>query len=61
MAQSLADVILHMVFSTKERLPLIKPAIEEELYQYISGVCKNHNCPVIKINGVEDHIHILLQ
>ena len=61
MAQSLADIILHIVFSTKGRLPLIKPAIEEELYRYISGVCKNLNCPVIKINGVEDHIHILLQ
>jgi putative transposase len=61
MAQSLADIILHIVFSTKERLPLIKPSVEEELYSYISGVCKKLNSPVIKINGVEDHIHILLQ
>jgi REP element-mobilizing transposase RayT len=61
MAQSLADIILHIVFSTKERLPLIKPSIEDELYRYISGVCINNNYPIIKINGVEDHIHILLQ
>jgi len=61
MAQSLADIILHIVFSTKGRIPLIQPAVEEELYRYISGVCNNLNCPIIKINGVEDQIHILLQ
>lgn len=60
MAQSLADIILHIVFSTKERLPMIKPTTEEDLYGYISGICNNLKCPVIKINGVEDHIHILL-
>lgn len=61
MAQSLADVILHFVFSTKERRPWIQPDVEEELYKYIGGVCRNLQSPVIKINGVEDHIHILLQ
>ena len=61
MAQSLADIILHCIFSTKERTPWIQPDVEEELYQYISGVCRNLNSPVIKINGVEDHIHVLLQ
>jgi len=61
MSQSLNDIILHIVFSTKERRPWIQVAIENELYQYICGVCRNLNCPVIKINGVEDHVHILLQ
>lgn len=61
MAQSLADIIIHFVFSTKDRQPLIQSAVEEELYQYICGVCRNHRCPVISINGVEDHIHLLLQ
>jgi REP element-mobilizing transposase RayT len=60
MAQSLANIILHIVFSTKDRRPLIRPQIEDELYKYIAGVCKNLHCPLIKINGVEDHIHILL-
>ncbi len=60
MAQSLSDIILHIVFSTKDREPLIHHHLEEELYKYICGVCRNLECPVIKINGVEDHIHILL-
>ena len=61
MSQSLADIILHLVFSTKGRQPWIKPDIEEELFKYICGICQNLDCPVIKINGVEDHIHILFQ
>ncbi len=61
MSQSLIDIPLHLVFSTKERTPWIQPDIEEELYQFISGVCRNIGCTVIKINGVEDHIHVLAQ
>ncbi len=61
MAQSLADFILLFVFSTKGRNPWVQSAVEEQLYQYISGVCRNLDSPVIKINGVEDHIHVLLQ
>ena len=61
MSQSLVDIILHLVFSTKERRPWIKPDVEEELYQYIFGVGRNLGCPIIKINGVEDHIHVLIQ
>lgn len=61
MAQSLCDIVLHVVFSTKERQGWLLPKIEEELYKYISGVCKNNDCSVIRINGMKDHLHILLQ
>ena len=60
MSQSLVDVPLHFVFSTKDRIPFIKPEIEEELHQYICGMSRKLGCPIIKINSVEDHIHILL-
>ena len=60
MVQSLADIVLHIVFSTKERKPWIDAMNEPELHAYICGICRNLNCPVIKINGVEDHIHVLL-
>ncbi len=60
MAQTFADIILHIVFSTKERQPWILPEIEQELFQYICGVARNLKSPVIAINGVEDHVHILL-
>lgn len=60
MAQSLADILLHIVFSTKERKLWIDEVNEPELHAYICGICQNLDCPVIKINGVEDHIHVLL-
>ena len=59
MSQSLTDIILHIVFSTKNRQPWILPEVEQELFQYICGVANNLKCPVIRINGVEDHVHIL--
>ena len=60
MAQSLADIVIHIVFSTKERKPWIDAVNEPELHAYICGICRNLDCPVIKINGAEDHIHVLL-
>ena len=60
MAQSLSDIILHIVFSTKDRNPWIDTAIQSELNSYICTVSRNLECPVIQVNGVEDHIHILL-
>ncbi len=59
MAQSLSKVYLHIIFSTKNRDPLILPDIENELHSYIAGILKNLNCPTIKINGTKDHIHML--
>jgi len=60
MTQSLTDIPVHIVFSTKDRQSWIKNEIEDELYQYICGICRNLKSPIIQINGVEDHIHILL-
>ena len=50
----------HIVFSTKKRQRTIPLDRRERINQYISGVIKNKNCEPIKVNGIEDHIHILL-
>ena len=60
MSQSLSDILLHIIFSTKDRCPIILPDIEEELYRYISSITVSHDCPVIKIGGVSDHLHMLI-
>lgn len=60
MSQSLADLIIHIVFSTKERYPWIETEVEEELHAYIGGICRNLGCPLIQINGTNDHLHLLL-
>ena len=49
----------HLVFSTKNRLPLITPALESDLYSYLGGILKKLNGTPIEINGVEDHVHVL--
>ena len=59
MPQSLAQIYLHIVFSTKNRDPFISANIESELYAYIGGTIKNLNAFPIIISGMEEHIHIL--
>jgi len=59
MGQSLAQVYLHLIFSTKKRYPFITEEIESELFAYIGGVIKQHKGIPFCINGTSDHIHIL--
>ena len=60
MPQSLARVVLHVVFSTKNRVPFLKnPKLRARLHAYMAGVLQNIGCEPILINGVEDHVHIL--
>lgn len=59
MGQSLAQIYIHVVFGTKGRKDIIKPEIEEKLHSYMAGIFKNMNSPILKINSVPDHIHIL--
>lgn len=60
MPQSLASVLLHLVFSTKRRQPFITYEIETELYSYLATVFRACESPVLKIGGDRDHIHVLL-
>ena len=51
----------HIVFATKYRTPcLTDAAFREELYRCMGQICKNKNCFPIAINGIEDHVHILV-
>ncbi|GHT34709.1 transposase [Bacteroidia bacterium] len=58
MAQSLSKVYVHITFSTKKRYPFIDNGIQEELWAYIGGVCKDLECNPIRVGGHRDHIHI---
>jgi len=59
MAQSLVKNYIHIVFSTKHRFPFIDEPIENELFNYMGGVCKNLECQPIIIGGHSDHVHLL--
>ena len=59
MSQSLANIVVHLVFSTKGRRQVLRDEERGQLHAYITGVLKNHDSPLIEINSVRDHIHIL--
>jgi REP element-mobilizing transposase RayT len=59
MAQSLANIYVHLIFSTKNREPLIRDELRVELHAYMATVLANLKCPAVLINSVEDHVHIL--
>jgi len=59
MGQSLVQNYLHIIFSTKNRQPLIKKHVEAELHAYLGGICNRLECQAIKVGGYIDHIHIL--
>jgi REP element-mobilizing transposase RayT len=59
MGQSLVKNYIHLIFSTKNREPSIKQDYEEELFKYLGGVCKAHDCAPIQVGGHLDHVHIL--
>ncbi len=60
MPQSLSAVYIHLVFSTKERRPLLRDAARRgSLHAYLGSISKNLDCPPILVGGTEDHVHLL--
>lgn len=59
MPQSLANIYVHLIFSTKDRQPLLSDRIRPELHAYLATVLAEMNCPATLINFVKDHVHIL--
>lgn len=59
MPQSLAQILIHLVFSTKNREPFIAFELQGELFSYLAGALKNIGCPPVQIGGMEDHVHLL--
>lgn len=59
MSQSLSSILVHLVFSTKNREPLITAGVESELHAYLTGIFKESKCPSLLTGGTADHIHAL--
>ena len=56
-----SQILLHVVFSTKHREPLITPDIANRLYSYIGGIVRAEKGVMYDIGGVEDHVHMYLR
>ena len=61
MPHSLSAVYLHIIFSTKDRRPfLTDPALRNSLHAYLGAIGKQIDCAPITINGIADHVHLLM-
>jgi REP element-mobilizing transposase RayT len=58
-AQSLSSILIHLIFSTKNREPFITPAIETELHPYMAKIFRELKSPSLALDGTADHVHIL--
>ncbi|MBI1801054.1 MAG: IS200/IS605 family transposase [Chloroflexi bacterium] len=54
------QLAFHFIWGTKDRLPLITPEVEARLYPYLGAKCKQLDYHLYALNGIADHIHILL-
>ncbi len=61
MAQSLAQLYVHLVFSTKERRPFIPPQTSPRLHGYLARTLDALSCPSVQVGGVADHLHLLFR
>jgi putative transposase len=60
MPQSLSNLLVHLIFSTKERRPFLRAvAHRTALQRYLGGVSARLDCPVVCVGGTEDHVHCL--
>ena len=59
MSQSFTNLLYHLIFSTKDRRPIITLEYQPRLYDYIGGIIRNFGGISLGINGVDDHVHVL--
>ena len=60
MAHTYTNLIFHIVFSTQGHLPIMKPEFRQELFAYLGSLIKEKGGKPIIINGVSDHVHLLI-
>jgi putative transposase len=59
MAGTFSNLLLHIVFSTKHRAPLITPGLRPRLYKFMGGIIRDEKGVLMEIGGVADHVHLL--
>ena len=60
MSQSLAFVLVHIIFSTKNRMPFLRSTeLRSEVHAYLTGTLRCLDCDLLQVGGVEHHVHIL--
>jgi REP-associated tyrosine transposase len=61
MANTYTNLLIHIVFSTKHREPLIHNALKRELHKYLGGLVRDKNGILLEIGGMADHVHLVVK
>ena len=60
MPDTFSQIYIQYVFAVKGRENLIKPSVQDELYKYIAGIVNGKDQKTLAVNGMPDHIHVLV-
>jgi putative transposase len=61
MAQSLSLVLVHIIYSTKDRFPCLDPSTRPHLHAYLATVARNAKCEGYRVGGTADHVHLAVR
>ena len=61
LARTVANLVVHLIFSTKGRQALITPHIRSDLFGYLGGIVREMHAKAIIVGGTDDHVHMLIQ
>jgi putative transposase len=61
MPQSLSFLLVHVVFSTKDRLPLLNESVQSDLHAYLATAVRENGCESYRVGGVADHVHVAVR
>ncbi len=59
MPQSLSKVILHIIFTTKNREPWLESNVRPRMHGYLATICRDLGAELVRVGGVADHVHII--
>lgn len=61
MAHTSSNIVIHLIFSTKARRPILTPELRSDLYPYLGGIVRALSATALIINGTADHVHMLIR
>jgi putative transposase len=61
MPQSLSYLLIHVVFSTKDRTPALDTSVRPALHAYLGTAARNADCECYRLGGVADHVHLAIR
>ena len=61
MPQSLSNILIHLIWSTKDRHPWLTPGIREKTHTFLAGVVRHMDCEAYRVGGVADHVHLAVR